>query len=97
MRKRWWIIGLAIVILAGMGYVGFGAFQRMSGRQAQAQSTTDETAVVGRGTLRVTIDGSGSLAPNDEVALAFPSAGRVAEVLAAVGDRLVVCQASFFV
>ena len=36
----------------------------------------------------MTIDGSGSLAPNDEVALAFPSGGRVAEVLVAVGDRV---------
>ena len=39
-----------------------------------------------RGTIRVSIDGSGSLAANDEVALAFSAGGEVAEVLVEVGD-----------
>jgi RND family efflux transporter MFP subunit len=41
---------------------------------------------VERGTIQVTIDGSGSLAPNDEVTLAFSAGGDVAEVLVEVGD-----------
>jgi HlyD family secretion protein len=45
-----------------------------------------ETAVVERGTIRVTIDGSGSLAPNDEVALAFSSGGEVTEVTMEIGE-----------
>jgi HlyD family secretion protein len=52
-----------------------------------ADSTT-ETAVVERGTIRVSIDGSGSLAAGDEVALAFSGGGEVAEVLVAVGDEV---------
>jgi HlyD family secretion protein len=84
MKKKWWIIIAVVALVACLGYVGFSAFQRTS-QQAMADSVT-ETAVVERGTIRVSIDGSGSLAPNDEVALAFSSGGEVAEVLVAVGD-----------
>jgi HlyD family secretion protein len=84
MKKKWWIIIAVVALVACLGYVGFSAFQRTS-QQAMADSVT-ETAVVERGTIRVSIDGSGSLAPNDEVALAFSSGGEVAEVLVQVGD-----------
>jgi HlyD family secretion protein len=84
MKKKWWIIIAVVALVACLGYVGFSAFQRTS-QQAMADSVT-ETAVVERGTIRVSIDGSGSLAPNDEVALAFSSGGEVAEVLVQVDD-----------
>ncbi len=86
MKKKWWIIIAAVAVVACLGYVGFSALQRTA-QQATAASAT-ETAVVERGTIRVSIDGSGSLAPNDEVALAFSSGGEVAEVLVAVGDEV---------
>jgi HlyD family secretion protein len=84
MRKKWWIIVAVVVVIACLGYVGFNVLQN-SAQQAMANSAT-ETAVVERGTIRVTISGSGSLAPNDEVSLAFSSGGEVAEVLVEVGD-----------
>ncbi|MBN1812696.1 MAG: efflux transporter periplasmic adaptor subunit, partial [Anaerolineae bacterium] len=60
MKKKWWIIIAAVAVVACLGYVGFSALQRTS-QQAMANSAT-ETAVVERGTIRVSIDGSGSLA-----------------------------------
>ncbi len=85
MKRRWWII-VATVIVACLLYAGIGVWQRISAGRAVAQTMEDETAVVTRGTLRVTVGGSGSLTPEDEVALSFRSGGRVAEVSVAVGD-----------
>jgi multidrug efflux pump subunit AcrA (membrane-fusion protein) len=84
MKKKWWIIIAVVAVVACLGYLGFSVFQRTL-PPAAADSVT-ETAVVERSTIRVSIDGSGSLAPADEVALAFPSGGEVAEVSVAVGD-----------
>jgi HlyD family secretion protein len=84
--KKRWIIVVAVVLLGGLGYGGFTVWRGMSAWQATAQGPVEETAVVRRDTIRVTIDGSGSLAPNDEVSLAFSAGGEVAEVLVEVGD-----------
>jgi len=86
MKKKWWIIIAVVVVVACLGYVGVNALQRASAQSAVAETTAAETAVVERGTMRVTVDGSGSLAPNDEVTLAFSSGGEVVEVLVDVGD-----------
>ena len=85
MKKKWWIIIAVLAVVACLGYLGYNVLLGGATQQAMADSTT-ETAVVERGTIRVSIDGSGSLAPDDEVALAFSSGGEVAEVLVAVGD-----------
>ena len=86
MKKKWRIVAILLIVVAGIGYAAFGAWQRMSAQQAAPEAAAGETAVVERGTLRVTIDASGSLAPDDEVTLAFRSGGQVAEVLVEVGD-----------
>ncbi len=85
MSKKWWIVVAVVVVVGGLGLIGY---QYVAGRQqaiAEAQASM-ETAVVRRDTLLVTVDATGSLAPNDEVALAFLSSGRVAEVPVEVGD-----------
>jgi HlyD family secretion protein len=86
MKKKWWIIIAVVALVVCLGYVGISAFQWDS-QQAMADSGA-ETAIVERGTIRVTIDGSGSLAPNDEVSLAFSSGGEVTEVLVEAGDEV---------
>lgn len=86
MKKRWWIIATVVVLVACLAYAGITVWQGVSARRAAAQAIGEETAVVTRGTLRVTVGGSGSLSPEDEVALSFRSGGRVAEVLVEVGD-----------
>lgn len=85
MKKKWWIIIVVAIVVVGLGYAGFGLLQGGSAEQAMADSGM-ETAVVERGTIRVSIDGSGSLAAGDEVALAFSAGGEVVEVLVEVGD-----------
>jgi HlyD family secretion protein len=88
MNKTSWIIVIAAVLLAGLGYAGYELTLGIPTRQAAAQTAVGETALVERGTLRVTVDASGSLAPNDEVALAFLASGRVTEVAVKEGDTV---------
>ena len=92
MNRKWWIVALVAVVVAGLGLAGW---QLLSGREsamAEAQGST-ETAVVRRGTLVVTVEGAGSLAPSAEVSLAFLSGGQVAEVLVAEGQTVEAGQA----
>jgi len=69
-------------LIAGLGVVGY---QRIAAQQATDGEPT-ETAVVRRGTLLVTADATGSLAPQAEVSLSFSSGGRVDEVLVEEGQ-----------
>jgi HlyD family secretion protein len=85
-KKRGWIIVVAVVVVAGLTYVGIRVPQRVSAGRAAAQAAGTETAVVRRGSLQVTVGASGSLSPKDEVPLSFQSGGQVAEVLVEVGD-----------
>ena len=82
MSKKWWIVAGVVLVVAGLGFVGW---QSLSNQQAMAEEPV-ETAVVRRGTLLVTVEGTGSLAPTAEVALAFLSGGQVAEILVVEGQ-----------
>lgn len=85
MKKWWWVI-MVIVVLAGALY---GGYRLLSGRQAAAavlEPGAVETAVIERGTLRMSVDGAGSLMSQEEVAVAFETAGRVAAILVETGD-----------
>ncbi|MFQ6102272.1 MAG: efflux RND transporter periplasmic adaptor subunit [Anaerolineae bacterium] len=88
MNKKKWIVVVAVVLLAGLGYGGYTVWQGFSTRSAAAQAPAEETAVVQRGTLRVTVDATGSLAPQSEVSLAFSSSGLVAEVFVEEGQQV---------
>jgi HlyD family secretion protein len=87
-KKKWWIVAVALVLLGGLGYGGYTVWLGMSTQQATAQGPAEETAIVQRDTIRVSIDGSGSLAPNEEVSLAFSAGGEVAEVFVEVGEKV---------
>ena len=82
MKKKWWIAAVAVVLIAVLGVAGFlsSAVQGSDGLEST------ETAVVRRGTLSVTVDATGNLAPHAEVSLAFSSGGRVAEVFVEEGQ-----------
>ncbi len=73
------ILGVAALILVG--------FQLMGGNQATAAEGI-QTAVVERGTLRVGVDATGSVAPETRLELSFKSAGRVAEIMVEEGDQV---------
>ncbi len=87
MKKKWWMIVL-ILALAGAGYGGYSLYRQATTQQdgIVAAAVEQETVLVERGTLRVTVEAGGSLAPNRELAVAFASGGKVTEVLVEVGD-----------
>jgi len=83
-RRNLWIV---LAIVAVVVVVGVLFFVR---RAAARRAADDEvrTAVVERGTLRVTVTASGSIEPAAQVDLGFDLAGRVAEVLVDIGDEV---------
>lgn len=90
MKKKWWLIVL-VLILAGVGYGGYTLYRQTTARQstaAAAATLEQETVVVERGTLRLTVEAGGSLAPARELGVAFASGGKVTEVLVEVGDAV---------
>lgn len=89
MKKKWWII-IVIVLIAGVGYGGFRIVQGINGQNGALTSETaqQETVEVSRTTLQVTVDGSGSLAPNDDVAVSFSTNGKILDVLVDIGDTV---------
>ena len=88
MNRKWWIVAGAIVLIAALGIAGYqGVAPRGTG-----SGGPEETAIVRRGTLLVTVDATGSLAPQSEVSLSFSSSGRVAEVFVEEGQQVEVGQ-----
>jgi HlyD family secretion protein len=85
MSKKWWIIVGAVVPVIVVGIVGW---QRSTAGNGAAQVSEEGAAVVQRGTLEVTVNATGSLAPAAEVLLAFSSGGRVLEVLVEEGEQV---------
>ena len=84
MRKRWWLVVGLVVVVGG----GLLVSRLAAGRAGPAAAeTVVETAVVERGTLLVTVDGSGSLAPQQEIVVPFEASGRVVEVLVRTGSE----------
>jgi HlyD family secretion protein len=81
-RRRMWIVLAAIVLLA-VG--GFFMWRQVSARNP---STEERTAVVERGTLKVTVSASGRIEPIRQVDLTFSAPGRVAEVAVQIGDEV---------
>jgi HlyD family secretion protein len=87
MNKRRWIVAAFAALIAALAVIGC---QGIAARNGESQP--EETAVARRGTLLVTIDATGSLAPRTEVSLSFSSGGRVAEVLVEEGQQVEIGQ-----
>ena len=89
MKKKWWMIVL-VLVLAGAGYGGYNLYRQATTQQdgIVAAAVEQETVFVERGTLRLTVEAGGSLAPARELAVAFASGGKVTEVLVEVGDAV---------
>jgi HlyD family secretion protein len=87
MNKRWWTVAAFATLIAALGVAGCQGIAAQNG-----ESQPEETAVARRGTLLVTIDATGNLAPRAEVSLSFSSGGRVAEVLIEEGEQVEVGQ-----
>jgi HlyD family secretion protein len=80
------IVVTVIVLLAAVALVFVGS-RFVGGNQANAAEGI-QTAVVERGTLRASVDATGSVAPGTWLELSFKSAGRVAEIMVKEGGRV---------
>ena len=84
MRKI--LIGAGVLLVIGIG--ALLVVPAVSTGNAQAAATTTRTAQVERTTLYDTVDGSGSIAAEQEFQLSFGTSGTVQEVLVEVGDEV---------
>jgi len=80
------IVITIIIVLAAVALVFVGS-RFVGGNQANAAEGI-QTVVVERGTLRASVDATGSVAPETRLELSFKSAGRVAEIMVEEGDQV---------
>ena len=82
-----WIIGLLVVVaLAGGGYY---YYQNVYLPQRTAADTPQfETVTIARGDIAATVNGTGSIEPEAQVALSFRNPGRVQDVLVSEGQAV---------
>ncbi len=85
MSRRRKIAGLALVAAAGL--IVF--WIQRSRAQSQADTGDLPTAVVTKGEFQKTVNGTGNLAPAEEVSLTFGASGTVKEVAVKLGERVV--------
>ena len=84
MSRRWPVVAAVIALVAALGAI---SYRRISAQRGTVQEPV-ETAVVQRGSIFVTIDATGSMAPHSEASLSFASSGRVAEVFVKEGQEV---------
>ncbi len=87
MRRSTGIILLVVVLVAGV--VGLYTWSTRSGARAAAQSGTQRTVKVQRGSLGTTVEASGSLTPIRRQTLTFGTSGRVRRIAVSEGDKVV--------
>jgi len=80
-RRSWWVIALALVIVAGTGLW-------WTQRDSQAAGATTTTATVSRGDYSTTVTASGTVEPARQEDLDFAVSGEVTAVRVAAGDRV---------
>ena len=88
-RPRWGIKGLWALLLVALAAGGGAAwyFTRAAGGAAdQALVQSTQTAVVKRGTVRITASGSGTLAAIRSADLSFSTGGTISELNVKLGD-----------
>ena len=84
-KKRYWSALLAVVLIVGVGYVGY--------RQFAVRTQTDPLAdgmvvEVQRANIAEVVDATGNLAPDSQVTLAFSAVGRLEKILVTTGQAV---------
>jgi len=81
MRRKWWIIGLVLLLIAGGLIAWWVTLRPKSGSQS-----TVEAVPIRRGNLVVTVSSVGTVKAKAQVSLAFQTSGKVAEILVEEGE-----------
>ncbi len=84
MRKKIIIIGLVLLVVAGLGYWGVGRL-RQAGRAAMEDL---QIITVQRGPLAATVDTAGTVEMVRSVNLVFQTAGQIKEIAVSEGDTV---------
>jgi HlyD family secretion protein len=88
MSKKWLVIFL-VVVFAVAGYFGYRYWKAKNVETPSAlPDVSKQVAVVKRGSLEVTVEGTGSINAAREVELSFSQGGRVAEVDVRAGQQV---------
>lgn len=82
MKKLPVIIIIAVVVLAALGWWLF------SGKSKKNSSNGTQTIVVTQGTIKQTVEATGSVAPLNRVEIKPPMSGRIEKLLVHEGDRV---------
>jgi len=79
-HRRWWVLGLVLVLVGVGGWLRFGP--------ESAAGTESITATVSRGTYKSTVSATGTITPKREAELSFTSSGVVTAVAVDVGEKV---------
>lgn len=85
-RKIW--IPILVVLLLAAGGLGYFYFTQKTAATAQAASTGYKTTTVRKGSLTISVSGSGTLVASQSNDLSFSTTGTVASVKVQVGDQV---------
>ncbi|MCW2786145.1 MAG: secretion protein HlyD [Marmoricola sp.] len=79
--RRWWAIGVVVVVLAAAGWIRFAP--------GSSSSTTQEiTATIATGTYKTTVSATGTITPVRDTVLSFTSSGTVTRVAVKAGQKV---------
>ena len=85
--KRFWVVVLVIVVVAGLAALAWGLWSRRT--QAQAGPPADsEVYTVSRGDVAEVVEATGNLSPVSQASLAFSTQGTLVEIRVNTGDRV---------
>jgi HlyD family secretion protein len=87
-RRTLIILLVVLVLAAGGGYIAYDRLLSPASLADEPSEPTLETAMVTRGDILITADGSGELVPASELELAFRTSGVLDEVLVELGDQV---------
>jgi multidrug efflux pump subunit AcrA (membrane-fusion protein) len=85
-NKKVWLIGLALIIVAGGAATYFVINTNASEAADQVQEV--QTSVARQGNIVISATAAGTVIPAAEVVLGFPTSGTLAELLVGVGDSV---------
>jgi HlyD family secretion protein len=82
------LIILAILVIAVAAFIRFRVLAQAAGGRGGGTSLTQDTSVVDRGEVTITVSATGPIQANQTVSLSFPISGKVATINVNEGDHV---------